>query len=109
MMPTFAIRTFNPLKASLEQINVSGCFISNCASDDVFIPTRDMNMANPIETLAGAKNLDAIDDIKYIQKKVCAALRIPQSFLNSHMTAAASIHLMLNLLRSPQTSEAVRR
>ena len=78
----FAIRTFNPLKASLEPINVSGCFVSNCASDDVFIPTRDMNMANPIETLAGAKNLDAIDDIKYIQKKVCAALRIPQSFLN---------------------------
>lgn len=78
----FAIRTFNPVKASLEPINVSGCFISNCASDDVFIPTRDMNMANPIETLAGAKNLDAIDDIKYIQKKVCAALRIPQSFLN---------------------------
>ena len=78
----FAIRTFNPVKASLEPINVSGCFVSNCASDDVFIPTRDMNMANPIETLAGAKNLDAIDDIKYIQKKVCAALRIPQSFLN---------------------------
>ena len=78
----FAIRTFNPVKASLEPINVSGCFVSNCASDDVFIPTRDMNMANPIETLAGAKNLDAIDDIKYIQKKVCAALRIPRSFLN---------------------------
>ena len=78
----FAIRTFNPVKASLEPINVSGCFVSNCASDDVFIPTRNENLTNPIETLAGAKNLDAIDDIKYIQKKVCAALRIPQSFLN---------------------------
>ena len=74
----FALRTFN----SDESWNESGCFVSNCASDDIFIPTRDMNMANPIETLAGAKNLDAIDDIKYIQKKVCAALRIPQSFLN---------------------------
>lgn len=74
----FALRTFN----SDESWNESGCFVSNCASDDIFIPTRDMNMTNPIETLAGAKNLDAIDDIKYIQKKVCAALRIPQSFLN---------------------------
>ena len=74
----FALRTFS----SDESWNESGCFVSNCASDDIFIPTRDMNMANPIETLAGAKNLDAIDDIKYIQKKVCAALRIPQSFLN---------------------------
>ena len=74
----FAIRTFN----SDESLNESGCFVSNCASDDIFIPTRNENMTNPIETLAGAKNLDAIDDIKYIQKKVCAALRIPQSFLN---------------------------
>ena len=74
----FALRTFS----SDESWNESGCFVSNCASDDIFIPTRDINMANPIETLAGAKNLDAIDDIKYIQKKVCAALRIPQSFLN---------------------------
>ena len=78
----FAIRTFNSIKTSSESINTSGCFVSNCASDDIFIPTRNENMTNPIETLAGAKNLDAIDDIKYIQKKVCAALRIPQSFLN---------------------------
>ena len=74
----FALRTFS----SDESWNESGCFVSNCASDDIFIPTRNENMTNPIETLAGAKNLDAIDDIKYIQKKVCAALRIPQSFLN---------------------------
>lgn len=52
------------------------------ASEDIFIPVRDPNAPTPIDTLAGAKNLDAIDDIKYIQKKVCAALRIPQSFLN---------------------------
>lgn len=74
----FAIRTFK----SNESWNESGCFVSNCASDDIFIPVRDVNAPTPIDTLAGAKNLDAIDDIKYIQKKVCAALRIPQSFLN---------------------------
>lgn len=99
----FAIRTFNPLKGSLEPINVSGCFISNCASDDVFIPTRDMNMANPIETLAGAKNLDAIDDIKYIQKKVCAALRIPQSFLNFEETQGDGKGLALMDVRFART------
>lgn len=99
----FAIRTFNPLKASLEPINVSGCFVSNCASDDVFIPTRDMNMANPIETLAGAKNLDAIDDIKYIQKKVCAALRIPQSFLNFEETQGDGKGLALMDVRFART------
>ena len=99
----FAIRTFNPLKASLEPINVSGCFISNCASDDVFIPTRNENLTNPIETLAGAKNLDAIDDIKYIQKKVCAALRIPQSFLNFEETQGDGKGLALMDVRFART------
>ena len=99
----FAIRTFNPLKASLEPINISGCFISNCASDDVFIPTRNENLTNPIETLAGAKNLDAIDDIKYIQKKVCAALRIPQSFLNFEETQGDGKGLALMDVRFART------
>ena len=99
----FAIRTFNSLKASLEPINVSGCFISNCASDDVFIPTRNENLTNPIETLAGAKNLDAIDDIKYIQKKVCAALRIPQSFLNFEETQGDGKGLALMDVRFART------
>ena len=99
----FAIRTFNPVKASLEPINVSGCFISNCASDDVFIPTRNENLTNPIETLAGAKNLDAIDDIKYIQKKVCAALRIPQSFLNFEETQGDGKGLALMDVRFART------
>ena len=75
----FALLTFTK---DGEANNKGGCFVSNCASDDIFIPVRDPNAPTPIETLAGAKNLDAIDDIKYIQKKVCAALRIPQSFLN---------------------------
>jgi intein/homing endonuclease len=75
----FALLTFTK---DGEANDKGGCFVSNCASDDIFIPVRDPNTPTPIETLAGAKNLDAIDDIKYIQKKVCAALRIPQSFLN---------------------------
>ena len=95
----FALRTFN----SDESWNESGCFVSNCASDDIFIPTRDMNMANPIETLAGAKNLDAIDDIKYIQKKVCAALRIPQSFLNFEETQGEGKGLALMDVRFART------
>ena len=62
-----------------------------------------MNMANPIETLAGAKNLDAIDDIKYIQKKVCAALRIPQSFLNFEETQGDGKGLALMDVRFART------
>ena len=47
-----------------------------------FIPTRDDNTSNPIETLQGAQNLTAMDDIKFVQNKVLTALRVPKSFLN---------------------------
>ena len=74
-----------------------------CSQDDFFIPVRDMNATNPIETLAGAKNLEAIDDIKYIQKKVCAALRIPQSFLNFEEATGDGKNLALMDVRFART------
>lgn len=50
--------------------------------DDYYIPVRDMNAPNPIETLQGAQNLTAIDDIKFMQNKVFTALRVPRAFLS---------------------------
>jgi len=50
--------------------------------DDYFIPVRDPNEPNPIETLAAAQNMNAMDDIKFVQNKVMTALRVPKSFLN---------------------------
>jgi hypothetical protein len=74
-----------------------------CANDDVFLATRDPSLPNPIDTLEGAKNLDAIDDIKYIQKKVCAALRIPQSFLNFEEATGDGKNLALMDVRFART------
>lgn len=51
-------------------------------TQDLFLPTRDPNAPTPIDTLAAGQNLTAIDDIKYIQQKVLAGLRIPKTFLN---------------------------
>lgn len=51
-------------------------------TDDFFIPVRDDNAANPIEVLSAGNNLTAMDDIKYVQNKVCTALRVPKPFLN---------------------------
>ena len=48
---------------------------------DYFVPVRDQNAPNPIDTLAGASNLDQIADIEYIQKKLLTALRVPKAFL----------------------------
>lgn len=48
---------------------------------DFFIPVRDENAPNPIDTLPGAQNLDQIADIEYLQRKLFTALRVPKSFL----------------------------
>lgn len=48
---------------------------------DYFVPVRDANASSPIETLAGASNLDQIADIQFIQRKMVTALRVPKTFL----------------------------
>lgn len=95
----FALKTFE----YDEKVHDSGCFVRNCLQDDFFIPTRETNAQSPIETLAGGKNLEAIDDIKYIQKKVCAALRIPQSFLNFEESQGDGKNLALMDVRFART------
>lgn len=51
-------------------------------SDDFYIPVRSSDDPSEITSLSGAQNLTAMDDIKYVQKKICAALRVPMSYLN---------------------------
>tara|TARA_R110002051_G_scaffold323438_1_gene417037 strand:+ start:2534 stop:4357 length:1824 start_codon:yes stop_codon:yes gene_type:complete len=61
--------------------NVDLRYNQMAVDQDFFIPVRDINAPNPIETLPGATNLAEIADIEYIQKKLLAALRIPKAFL----------------------------
>ena len=62
------------------QIDMRKSFMN--VTEDFFIPVRDDNTSSPIETLQGAQNLTAMDDIKFMQNKVFTALRVPKSFLN---------------------------
>ena len=48
--------------------------------EDYFIPVR-AGSTTSIESLAGAQNITAIDDIKYLRDKLFSALKIPQSYL----------------------------
>ena len=73
----FAMKSFN-IDGS---VSVSGSFTRNSVDQDIFIPSRDPALPNPIDTLPGAQNLDAIADIKYIQNKLLTALRIPRPFI----------------------------
>ena len=51
-------------------------------SSDYFIPVRDPAAPSPIETLQGAQNQTAMDDIQYMQNKIFAAIRVPKAFIN---------------------------
>ena len=48
--------------------------------EDYFIPVRAGSVTS-IESLAGAQNITAIDDIKYLRDKLFSALKVPQAYL----------------------------
>lgn len=77
--------------------------------NDIFIPTRSENAPNPIETLQAGQNLTAIDDIKYIQNKVCTALRIPKAFLNFEEAQGDGKNLALEDIRFTRTVNKIQQ
>ena len=76
---------------------------------DYFIPVRDPNQTNPIETLAGAQNLGEIADIEYIQKKLLAALRIPKAFLGFEEVVGDGKNLALMDIRFARTINKIQK
>lgn len=77
--------------------------------DDYFVPVRDSSEPSPIETLQGAQNLTAMDDIKYIQNKMVTALRIPKQFLNFEETTGDGKNLSLLDVRFMRTVNRIQQ
>ena len=77
--------------------------------EDFFIPVRTPDEPNPIETLPAAKNLDAMDDIKFIQNKIFTALRIPKSFLNFEDNQGDGRNLSLLDIRFTRTVHRIQQ
>ena len=77
--------------------------------DDVFIPVRSENAPNPIDTLSAGQNMTALDDIKYVQNKICAALRIPRTFLNFEEAAGDGKNLALMDIRFTRTINRIQQ
>ena len=48
--------------------------------EDYYIPVRAGSVTD-IQSLAGAQNITAIDDVKYLRDKLFSALKIPQAYL----------------------------
>jgi hypothetical protein len=50
--------------------------------EDYFIPMRG-GVGSEITSLVGAKNLDDIEDVKYLRDKLFSAIKVPQSYLTN--------------------------
>jgi hypothetical protein len=57
--------------------------------EDYFLPVRNANTQTGIDTLAGATNLDAIQDIEYLRDNLFVGLGIPKPFLSFQDAAGA--------------------
>lgn len=101
----FALRTFK----ENDEWNDSGCFVSNCQTNDFFIPVREDGAPSPIENLPAGQNLTAMDDIKYIQNKIVTALRVPKSFLNFEEAAGDGKNLSLLDVRFMRTVNRIQQ
>ena len=89
------------------QIDLRKSFMN--VTEDFFIPTRDDSASSPIETLQGAQNLTAMDDIKFVQNKVLTALRVPKSFLNFEETTGDGKNLSLLDVRFTRTVNRIQQ
>lgn len=78
-------------------------------SEDFFVPVRDPNDSSPIETLQAGQNLTAMDDIKFVQNKLCTALRVPKSFLNFEETTGDGKNLSMLDVRFTRTVNRVQQ
>ena len=101
----FALKTWNEDKSICE----TGIFVANCTDSDLFIPVRDPNAPNPIDTLSAAQNLTAVDDIKFVQNKLLTALQIPKSFLNFEDATGDGKNLALMDIRFTRTINRVQQ
>lgn len=89
------------------QIDLRKNILAN--TEDFFIPVRSADDPNPIETLPAAQNLNAIDDIKFIQNKVFTALRVPKSFLNFEEAQGDGKNLSLLDVRFSKTVNRIQQ
>jgi len=89
--------------------NVDLRYNQMAVDQDFFIPVRDLNAPNPIDTLPGAQNLSEIADIEYIQKKLLAALRIPKAFLGFEDTVGEGKNLAIQDIRFARSINRIQK
>lgn len=78
-------------------------------SADYFIPVRPGQTETTIDTLQSAQNITGMDDIKYMQEKILAALKIPKTFLNFNEAQGKGQNLALMDIRFNRTINYIQQ
>jgi hypothetical protein len=96
-------------KADRETGQVDLRYNTLAVDQDYFVPVRDPNASSPIETLAGASNLDQIADIQFIQRKMVTALRVPKTFLGFEEVVGDGKNLAMMDIRFARTINRIQQ
>ncbi|MCD8206818.1 MAG: portal protein [Bacteroidales bacterium] len=96
-----------PIIDDAGQLNLRKNLLS--VSDDFFVPILPGQDYNPIETLPAGQNLTAMDDIKFIQNKILAALRVNKSLLNFEESTGDGKNLTQMDIRFTRTVNRVQQ
>lgn len=85
----------------------SGVFVKNSANDDFFLPMRNGQESTRVESLAGAV-YDHIEDVKFFENKLFAALKVPKPFL-TYEESTAKTNLSAEDARFARTIMRIQR
>lgn len=77
--------------------------------DDIFIPVRGSQSGTKIDTLAGGQNATAVEDVKYLQQKLFAAIQVPKPYLNFDENLSAKASLAQQDIRFSRTISILQR
>ena len=96
---------FNNLKIS----DINGIFIKNSVDSDYFIPVRGTESGTKIDTLPGGVNATAIDDVKYLQSKLFAALKVPKAYLGYDESLSSKATLAAEDIRFSRSIQYIQK
>jgi hypothetical protein len=77
--------------------------------EDYFIPVRGGQTGTKIDTLQGGQNATAVDDVKYLQQKLFAAIQVPKPYLNFDENLSAKASLAQQDVRFSRTISVLQR
>lgn len=77
--------------------------------EDYFLPVRGSQTGTKIDTLAGGQNATAVEDVKYLQQKLFAAIQVPKPYLNFDENLSAKASLAQQDIRFSRTVSILQR